>query len=327
MMNRRIWSVLPIVAATLVGAVGCTQDVAGEPATAEGTAQALKGERADEIAGRHRRGPGGGPDFLLVSALHELDLSAAQKATIQGALDELHRAPRAQPPKGAPFAAVAEGVRAGHVDVAAVLAKLPASPLAPPAERTAALADAIQKLHDTLTADQREALVDGMAKRWQHRGPRGERGARAERGDRGEHARRGPKGEHAHRGGPLGFLLHDLALTDAQRDAVHAALEANEPEARDHEAMKARFEAMRADMQKRMASFEADAFDAKAFVAPPAGMDRAGKPHLERMLNALAAIVPILDPAQREQLATKLERPMGPMGAPDRDEPPPPPAE
>jgi len=74
-------------------------------------------------------------------------------------------------------------------------------------------------------------------------------------------------------------------------------------------------------MNARLESFASDSFDAKAFVAPPAGAPQGGAMHpLARMVNELAVVVPLLDPAQREALAAQLEKgpPMGRPGDHER---------
>jgi Spy/CpxP family protein refolding chaperone len=74
--------------------------------------------------------------------------------------------------------------------------------------------------------------------------------------------------------------------------------------------MKARFEAMRAEHKARLESFAKDDFDANAFLARPANapdMGRGMRGMHEHMLQELAAITQVLTPAQREQLAAKIE--------------------
>lgn len=315
----KMWSALSLVV-TLAGVVGCSgEGGASEGAeSADGVAQAPLTDEAqadDEgPAGPHARrhhGPGG-PEFLLMASLRDLDLTDAQRATIQGAIDKLPQGPQARPKDAAPFKALAEGVRAGKVDASAVTAKLGAPPDFE--ERRAALAGALQTLHATLTKEQRSALVASIQKRMDEHGPKGERG---------EH---GPKGERGMRGGmpmgPLGFLLRDLDLKDTQREAIARALEAQKPSEADHEAMKQRFEAMRGEMRARLQTFTADSFDAKAFLTPPAGDKGPGKMNpMEHMVKELAVVVPLLDAAQREKLATLIEQgpPAGmhpPMGRP-----------
>jgi len=316
----KVWSVLSLVGA-LVGVVGCA-DVdsaldALEPA--EGTAQAPLSEKG-AVANDDRRPPPGphGPAFLLMAALHELDLSDAQETTIKGALDKI-RPGEPGPRERAPFAGLAtlaEGVRAGKIDEAAVLAKASGEGRAAEergAAMVGAVASALDTLHTTLTKEQRRALVDAVTKRMEEHGPMGMKG------------NCGPGGERAGHGGPLGPLLSGLDLTDAQREAIDQALAAQRPAAGamkgDVEAMKKRFEAGRAEMRARLEGFAADAFDAKAFVAPPEGAEARGPmPPLEGMVKAVSVVVPILEPAQRETLAARLEKgppaPMAPHGGP-----------
>lgn len=114
--------------------------------------------------------------------------------------------------------------------------------------------------------------------------------------------------------GPLGFLLHGVDLTDAQRESIRKAMEANKPTEAEREAMKQRFEAFHATLQKRLAAFAEDSFDAKAFVTPPEGAMPGPREHFQHVVKDMQVVVPILEPAQRETLATLLEKgpPMGP---------------
>lgn len=266
--------------------------------------------------GGFRHGPRG-PEALLFAALHEpINLSADQKTAIEGAIASLRADREAQAnrpaPDRAPMMALAKAVRAGKIDTTAIAA---AAPAAPPVNGTTdidqhrvAAANALATLHSTLNADQRRALVDAVTKRM------------------GEHDGKGPGGEHDQAGeggrggrefGPMGGLLKDLNLTDAQRDAIRTkfeAMRASEGGGTDREAMKKTFESFKAERQAQLQTFTADSFDANAFVAPPPGekaLDhRPGdaKAHFERMANELAVITSVLDQNQREQLATRLEQ-------------------
>jgi Spy/CpxP family protein refolding chaperone len=314
----RVWTAIPLVGA-LIGATGCGADTGSTKPSdpteeaAQGLAQnktVAAGTRADRPDGRRERGPGG-PDHLLMAALHELDLTAAQKTTIQSAMDKLApRGPKDRGPRDpAAFTALSDGVRAGKIDTAAVLAKVGADH--GPEDRGAAVAAALDTLHATLTPVQRRALVDSISKRMAEHGPP----PGASRPDKGERDHGGPEG------GPLGHLLSGLSLTDAQRTSLASALAAQRPAAVDREAMKKQFEARGAGMRARLESFAADSFDAKAFVAPPADAPQVGMMHpLARMVNELAVVVPLLQPAQRETLAALLEKgpPMGRPGDHER---------
>ncbi|WP_438034144.1 Spy/CpxP family protein refolding chaperone [Sorangium sp. So ce204] len=311
----RLGGILPLVGA-LVGAAGCTaetgqgdtspSDEAAEAALAKGPPRA-GGPR--EGFGGHRGGPRG-PEHLLRAALHELDLSDAQEATIEGALEGLRDGAKERPKDGAVFAALAEGVRAGKIDRAAIEAKLPDAGRAAE-ERHARVAGALSTLHATLTKEQRRQLVDAIAAKLDGRGKRGPRG--------GEH-HRGGMGGPGMRGGPLGHLLAGLDLRDEQRAQIDKALEAARPRDADRVGRKEDHAARRAEMRARLETFAADRFDANAFLPrPPAGEKMGPRAHLDRMVGALAAIVPILDEAQRKALAERIEK--GPAAVrPERGE-------
>lgn len=291
-----VLAVLPLVGA-LIGVTGCNGQGAAEEETAAAAskieaaadAPAKRGAGAKHhgmrgMKGRH--GPGMGPGFLLGAALHELDLTDAQRATIQGELDAMD-ADRPAPPDERAFeahrAALAAAIRAGKIDEAA-LSAVPA-----PKERdTARVAKAVDALHATLTADQRRQLVDAVnAKVGEREGRMGERGF-------------GRGGHDAKMRGPMGHLLEGIDLKDAQREKVREALD----EAGDREAMKARHEAMAKEMKDRLQTFAGDVFDAKAFVAMPEHTPMFGP---ARMVKGLALVVPILDEAQRAELAKRVE--------------------
>lgn len=353
-MVKSRWSmvlgILPLVGA-LAGLSGCN-----EPGTDDGSTDSA----AAELAGTPGRGPKGekgakgamgergmhgrGPGMLLGAALHELDLTDAQKTTIQGELDALKADGGPKVDHEAARKAVAEAVRSGKVDEAALLAQF-----AKPQIDTTRVAKAIGVLHDTLSAAQRKELVEKVSARmdklggpegrpdWKERGAKdgadgrdakGERGDRGPKGDRGNgpkgergdgpNGERGPKGERGGHGpgmrGPLGYLLHGIELTDSQREAVRTAMEKTAPSEADRAAMKAAHEAMKTAMKDRLATFASDSFDANAFVKPPEGAPKMGPEAMfGQMLKVVAAVTPILDETQRAELAKRIEEaPMGP---------------
>lgn len=307
-----------------------SEDVEKAP-QAEG---ASKGEKGEKGEGR-REGPRGkrggkhafahGPAGLLGAALHELDLSDAQKTTIKGALEGLHDDGFERPKAPEVFTALAAGVRAGSIDKAAIEAKVAKSGDAME-EHKAKMASALTTLHTTLTKEQRRALVDAMTAKMEERGEKGPRGPMGEgKGRRGgdddgegwggPKGERGGRGEHGMKGGPLGHMLRDLDLTEEQRAQIDKALEASRPDEADMEEKKEAFEAKRAEMKAQLESFASDSFDAKAFLAR--GDAKHGpKAHFDHMISALSAVVPILTEAQRNTLADQLEK--GPMGKPGR---------
>jgi len=175
----------------------------------------------------------------------------------------------------------------------------------------------LASLHDTLTPAQRVALVDSIEKHAPKHG-RGPGAHARKRPTQDDRAARGPRPDgdrhlRPHGGpgpGPM-FLLHGIDLTQEQKEALRAKLEAErpaKPSEAEREAMKTKFLAMRTEMKARLESFKGDAFDAKAFVTPPSGFD---KPMGPSPAKELATVVSILTPAQREALAARIEK--GPM--------------
>ena len=290
---------------TIAGCSGAAESNSGADTT--GTVRAQDTVAAQNGGGRFGKGGPrhGGGDMLVGAALHEpsVNLTADQKATLEAAL----KADRPAKPDFDSAAAktrtsaLAAGIRSGNID---------ASLVTPPKPDFAAMqankAKLLTTLHDTLNADQRQALVTAIKTReaehkdGDHKGP----GPGSEKGAKGDH---GPRGE----GGPMGGLLKDLNLTQAQKDQIKAKLEANRP-AKPTDAeiaqFKAQHEAMKTQMDAKLQSFVGASFDANAFVAPPAGakppqMDKGG----DHFAKELQAIVSVLDGTQREALAKKIE--------------------
>jgi len=247
-----------------------------------------------------------GPDFLIHAALREpINLTAQQRATIE-ALASKPNAAAAKPDFAAHAKELAAAVRSNTVES---LQAPKVDESAREAHRAAEAAK-LSTLHDTLTAQQRTQLVDAITKRAAERtANRGERVAKA--GETGEHRAHVGKGRRFE-GGAM-HMLAGLDLTQAQKDAIKAKLEEGRPAAatpEQREAMKAQHEAMRAAMQAKLQSFKGDSFDAKAFVARaqlPGGMNIAKRAGNHRA-NELAIITSVLTPAQREQLAQKIEQ-------------------
>lgn len=313
-MKTSRWMVLGILplAGALALLAGCNAQGSGDEETAaapakveaEAPAAAARAERGRMGGMRGAHGPGMmGPAHLLGVALHELDLSDAQRATIQGELSALRDGAEAKPDRAAfdaHRAALAAAIRSGKIDEASI--PMPA----PPARDTSRVAKALQVLHDTLTAEQRKQLVDTASAKDADR-PFGRMGKHDGRGFGGK---RGMGGEM---GGPLGHAIRDLDLTDAQREKVSEAMKALRPAEGAREAMKAQHEAFAAARKARLQTFASDAFDAAAFAAPPKDAPGFGKEMGPgRMVKVLAAVVPILTDTQREALAKSIEA--GPQG-------------
>ena len=149
-------------------------------------------------------------------------------------------------------------------------------------------ATSVRKLHDTLTKEQRAALVNAITQRMDERsapatGPRRAHGAPG-------HAR----------------LTRDLGLSKAQEQAITAKLEALRPSAQELEATKARAARDRTERKAALQAFVSDTFDADAFVrnaAPRMDASREGT-----MKKRIDAILSVLEPAQRDKLTAKLAK-------------------
>ncbi|AKU99903.1 hypothetical protein AKJ09_06567 [Labilithrix luteola] len=248
------------------------------------------------------------PDFLVHAALRApINLTAEQRATIEGLVKKLE-APKPEA-DGAGPAKLAAAIRSNSFDSL----PRPTFDKAKFEAHAAESAKALTTLHDTLTAEQRTALVDSLAQHGEH-GPRGDfQGKTASTGEGREGRQHGPRGEGMvghFEGGPMMHMLGDLNLTQEQKDAIEAKFEAEhpaKPSDADREQMKARFEAIRTEMKAKLETFKSDKFDATAFVTPnakfaPPSADKA--PHT----NPMAIISSVLTAEQREQLATKIEQ-------------------
>jgi Spy/CpxP family protein refolding chaperone len=281
------------------GGLGCQSETGGEdePSVAEQALEegapaapdAAEAHEAGEPKARHHKRKGHhGPDKLLRAALKELDLSAEQRATIEGSLETLRqgfdRGDHAEHKK-----ALADAVRSGSVDPEAL------SPAgdheAKMKEGRAKLVAALDQLHATLTPEQRTQLVEALQSRMEdHGGPAKKR-------------KRGFEHEMG-KASPAHFVLRGIDVSDEQRAKIDAALTAkglDQPPAGKREG----FAAMKEKKAAMLEAFASDSFDAGA-VLPAAGPDfGAGKHHF---VDALAVVVPLLDESQRAQLAERIER-------------------
>jgi Spy/CpxP family protein refolding chaperone len=320
-----------VTTASLLGLVATLAGCSAESATSSGAETASTARASDTVAaapataepravGGPARGPHpGGPDFLLMAALHEpINLTADQKTAIEGALE-------ANKPAGPPafdkarVSALAAGIRAGKVDVTTLKASAPSDDAK--AARQAAHAKALATLHATLTPAQRRALVDAVAKHAADRPDHADHGGRPPM----DHAGGPPPGDM----GPMGGMLEGLDLTKAQQDSIRAKLDAQRPappSEADRAAMKQQHEAFRTALTAKLQTFANDTFDANAFVSPPAGAQKGPGPggdHADRFAQDLATITSVLDPAQREKLAARIEAGPPARGLSGRSAPPP----
>jgi hypothetical protein len=279
-MNRIVFS--PFVRGILVasalglGVLG-TLGAASCGSTTDHTETAAAPESAASSA---LTAPASRPSSLFLKAVESLSLRSDQQQTVAAIRARLHEAHAPVREARAKLTAeVVRQVRAGAVDHA-LLQPLTDQVAAAAGATKPAIQQAVQQIHDILDASQRRALVASLR----------EKGAQAHgHGEVKEHMAR---------------MATDLALTEDQRTAIHTQL---------HGALAARGERMHAEhakMKERMetlaAAFESDTFDAKAL---DVGEHAAGGAmHVMGMAGAfLDAAVPVLTPAQREVLVTKIQ--------------------
>lgn len=288
---------------------GCGVEAGGPEAETASSEQAATVAATNEAATKSFKGGAhrghGGPASLLMAALREdIGLTPEQRTTLEGLLPK-----RGERPEGAPAAdstratALAAAIRSGKVDGVAWAKHAPEDASKHEAMK-ATFAKSLQTLHDTLSAEQRQKLVVAVQA---HEG-KGHDGPHHEGKERPEG--HGPRAE-GEIPGPLGHMLADFQLTADQKAQLKQKLEAARPAKPSEEQMaahKKQFEAMRAEHQAKLASFANDSFDANTFLARPANApDKPFAAMQNHHENELAILVSVLQPAQREQLAAKIE--------------------
>lgn len=249
----------------------------------------------------------GGPIQVLRQALDGMDLTADQKTAIDKAFADA-KPSRDGKPEGKPegmqafFDEVAGQIRANHIDKAGLLAK--ASDLEKPAvdPMRASMAKTLQTVHDTLTAEQRVKLANELSDKLDAMG-----------GHLDKLGKRDGKRD-GKRGGGAGFLLRGIDVSDEQEASIEKALTAAGLDKSDE--MKKGGEEMTAKMKALLEAFKGDKFDAAAML--PAAPEMKGN-HLETMIKSLEIVVPLLDEAQRNELADRIQKGMdggkhGPRG-------------
>ena len=296
-MNGRRWlGIAGIVAAAgafgAVAACSAKAGDAGQPAGGDVAAE----QAAGQGEGRMRA------VTLIREVLGELDLTAEQEPRVDALVEKVaaieaeHLAARQAVDR-----VLADGVRAGTIDLPAVESAMMAARGVLEARRDAA-AELANQLHAALTPDQRSDLVGAIEDRIAQRML-----------DKGAHHHHGMKGDKVAR------LLRGVELDEAQRGRVETALEEARAAAKaEHEAREAeeategsrheRHAAMRDKALAALGAFEGESFDARQFL--PESLDGIGKHgHGARRAAMLAAILPLLTDAQRTELADRMSEP------------------
>ena len=275
-----------LLAFAVLGLVGMP---AGCGSTVDPSATAASPGQTAQAAQARFAGPGG----FFLNQVDKLDLRADQTTTVAGIRTSLQAA--AAPVRTARAALgveLAKEVRAGTLDESRIQPLVEKVTAAHVATRPAMQA-AVQQIHDTLDATQRQALVAAMR-------------AKGEQG----HARGAMKGR-------MERIAAELGLSDDQVATIRASMKAAFVARGD--TMRAEHGQMKARMETLASAFEGEAFDARALdVGEHIG---AGVAHVAGIHQAfLNAAVPVLTAAQREALATKIEARTHVADAVDADE-------
>jgi Spy/CpxP family protein refolding chaperone len=277
-----IWTALAAAAAMAPAGVAWAQ---GEAADGAPAATSARGHRPFGLLRMAEQLDSLGPDQR--TAIEQI--TANQRA----GLTPLRQA------NAAVLTTLAQQVESGAIDRSALAPSVQARNAAGLAARSVHR-DALQKLHDTLTPDQRGQLVDALEAR-AHEAP----GAWRDGGARGEHP------------GRLGAMAERLGLSPAQRQQIVANFRAERAseEAGTASAAGAGHDAGGAHAQHAAArlawleAFRGDGFQAGAMspadlAQAQAAIDR----HADRIEDWLQAAVPVLTPAQRTTLAAHLRQ-------------------
>ncbi len=322
MTHKTLRSHLFLSGVALLALAACSQEVPTDkiPEPAEQQARELVPEAPTaeapkpEARGHFRKGPHGGPAFLLHAALKELELRPDQKKTVEALAADLKSAHPFDSPAHKDFQkALAAGVRAGKLEPS-ILAPHYAAIEKSATETSQKVHEALNELHRTLDAEQRKALVAALEARLEH-GPKrfgppdpgdAPLGA-ACAGDPDEQCAHGdgPKGKRGFRGpgGPGFGLLKDLDLSETQREKLRAARAQGEPE---RGAMKQEMQKKGEHMKQLLTAFATDSFDAKALMGS-ADVARHARQGAEARVKHLETLLGVLEPSQRDKLATRVE--------------------
>jgi hypothetical protein len=232
--------------------------------------------------------PEGGMAGFVHDAIASANLRADQKTkvdAIEASLKTATESVRAARKDAA--LTLAAQVKKGALDEAALDAKIDVAMKAAEAAKPA-VQDAVQKLHDTLDATQRKAVVDAMRGRL-------------------EKARGGDEDEGHGARGRLKKLADQLELTSEQRDAIKQEMKKQLAGHREGLAAKrAEHDKAREHVKAIASAFESDSFDAKALGVGDhlaSGAKAMGK----GVEKVIAIAVPILTQPQRDKLAGILE--------------------
>jgi len=243
-------------------------------------------EASSDLAEHHRHHHHGGIAMFVAMSLDTLGVDDNQRDQIEKIQKDIHAELRpAHDAEKTVLLALADGVAAGNVDLARTdaaigeLAKISAA-------SHDVVADSLDALHQTLTAQQREALVDKVEA---HIAVWHETNSPDEAAERDKH------------GGHLAKLATDLALSPDQVEKIRANFTTSMGTAAKYD---------RAELDTDLKMF-AEAFASETFDAHAMKNDGMVSAHmatwgLTRMSHLYAAAAPVLTPEQRTKAADRL---------------------
>jgi Spy/CpxP family protein refolding chaperone len=225
---------------------------------------------------------------MFLHAAHEIpDLTDAQKASLEKFQETLHASAPGKDIKALHTAEIA-GVKAGKLDVAKLKSELEAIDKAVEARHEKDI-EVLNGLYKELKPEQRKALVAALKiKMAEH-----EKKA-------GEHEKKDVEEWQKKR---LEHLTKELDLDAAQQKTVAGLMEKSHPTAA---AMKEHHEEMKKRMEALLTAFEGEGFDAKKLEG--AGPGKKLHERIEKHIEFLAKLLPVLKPPQREKLAASMEK-------------------
>ncbi len=291
MMRRNLAGVFSVVVVGLAG-VGCggsaaTQAPTTTSAGVPGSAGSLEDDQASvELTTHHRHHHGGFVGFIVAS-IETIGVSPEQQAAVDKIQADFKlKVEPVRAANGAMMLALADGVAAGALDQAKLDAALAAVTAAAGSVHGAS-ADALNALHNALTPEQRQALVDKIDAHW----------SIWKDSNAGDQAT-----DNARPEGHIARLAQEIGLTNEQVDKTRAALAALPPASRgpfDPAAAEAHVKAF-------SAAFVAPQFDARTLTtADPANKGIASW-GATRMVHFYQALTPVLTPEQRAKVAATL---------------------
>lgn len=270
-----------------------------------------KGDR-DGRHGRkgHNKGHRDPAGMLLRTALKELDLTAEQRATLEGLRDAKRGA------KGPGYGpadfhqSLIKSLKTGTLDRAALEAEMEAKQKLAE-EQTKQRNERLATLHATLTPEQRQALVASVRTRLEAKAAK--RGDKPQGDRKGRKDKRGYHGRGDHGCAMIAKLTRGLDLTaeqQAQIDALTAKAQANRPSEGDWADKR---EDKLVQIGAMLDAFVADSFDPAASAPEPTPMkDPAAKIALHA--EQVEALIGILTPEQRAQLVERIKSQPGKLG-------------